>query len=58
MGEKIKLKIMNNKIKRLLISVLGALLLIADAIYNGFPIVYSDTSTYIVSGFGLETPFD
>lgn len=29
-----------------------------DAFYNGFPIVYSDTSTYIASGLELETPFD
>jgi len=28
------------------------------AFINGFPIVYSDTSTYIVSGFEWETPFD
>jgi len=37
---------------------LGAICLIIDAFYNGFPIVYSDTSTYIASGFELETPFD
>lgn len=29
-----------------------------DAFINGFPIVYSDTSTYLASGFQLETPFD
>ena len=29
-----------------------------DAFYNGFPIVYSDTSTYIASGLEFETPFD
>ena len=29
-----------------------------DAFYNGFPIVYSDTSTYIAYGLELETPFD
>jgi len=29
-----------------------------DAFYNGFPIVYSDSSTYIVSGFGLDMPMD
>ncbi len=30
----------------------------ADAFYNGFPIVYSDTATYLSSGFELETPVD
>jgi hypothetical protein len=29
-----------------------------DALYNGYPIVYSDTSTYIASGFELQTPID
>jgi hypothetical protein len=38
--------------------VLGALALMTDAFINGFPIVYSDTSTYLASGFQLETPFD
>jgi hypothetical protein len=28
------------------------------AFYNGFPLVYSDTSTYLASGFELETPVD
>lgn len=28
------------------------------AFYNGYPIVYSDTSTYLSSGFEFETPFD
>ncbi len=28
------------------------------AFYNGFPLVYSDTSTYLASGFELETPAD
>ncbi len=37
---------------------LSTLLLLWVAFYNGFPIVYSDTSTYLASGFELETPFD
>jgi hypothetical protein len=49
---------MSNKIKLIIFSIIGALLFMFDAFYNGFPIVYSDTSTYIISGFGLETPFD
>ena len=28
------------------------------ALYNGYPIVYSDTSTYIESGFSLQPPAD
>jgi hypothetical protein len=29
-----------------------------DAFFNAYPIVYSDTSTYLASGLQLETPFD
>jgi len=36
----------------------ATLLLLWSAVYNGFPIVYPDTSTYLASGFGLETPSD
>lgn len=36
----------------------GAILLLVAAYINGFPIVYSDTSTYLASGFELETPID
>lgn len=32
--------------------------MLAAAYINGFPIVYSDTSTYLASGFELETPID
>jgi len=49
---------MNSKIKILLTLIGGALLLLFSAYINGFPIVYSDTSTYLASGFELETPFD
>ncbi len=37
---------------------LGAIILLLAGFINGFPIVYSDTSTYLASGFELETPFD
>lgn len=37
---------------------LGALMLMAHAFVNGYPIVYSDTSTFLASGFEMETPFD
>jgi hypothetical protein len=36
----------------------GTLFLMLDAFFNGFPIVYSDTSTYIAAGFELQTPID
>ncbi|NTV84629.1 MAG: hypothetical protein HGA23_10075, partial [Bacteroidales bacterium] len=36
----------------------GALIMMLDAFFNGFPIVYSDTSTYIAAGFELQTPID
>ncbi len=36
----------------------GAALLLLSAYINGFPIVYSDTSTYLASGFEFEIPFD
>lgn len=49
---------MKNTFKFAAFVFLGALCLLLDAYYNGFPIVYSDTSTYIASGFELETPFD
>jgi hypothetical protein len=28
------------------------------AFYNGYPLLYSDTSTYLASGFELQTPVD
>ncbi len=35
-----------------------SLILMLPAWINGYPLVYSDTSTYLASGFELETPFD
>lgn len=49
---------MKVKLNYLLFQIVGALLFMTDAFYNGFPILYSDTSTYIASGMQLETPFD
>lgn len=40
-----------------LISI-GALLMLAPALVNGFPFVYSDTGTYLRSAFTGEVPFD
>lgn len=49
---------MKESFKFFIFILLGGLALMTDAFYNGFPIVYSDTSTYIASGLELETPFD
>lgn len=49
---------MKNTIKYLLYVLAGTFCLMFDAIFNRFPLVYSDTSTYLASGFQLETPFD
>lgn len=38
--------------------VLGALLLLIPAFFNGYPLVYSDSGTYIQSGFGRFVPID
>lgn len=40
------------------IVILGGVILSSIAVWNGFPLVYSDTATYLTSGFNLETPFD
>lgn len=42
----------------ILFVVAGALILMAYGFVNGFPLVYSDSGTYIGSGFGLDAPFD
>lgn len=49
---------MNFRLKTLLTILSGALLLLFSAYINGYPIIYSDTSTYLASGFELKTPFD
>ena len=48
-------KLFSNSI---LYNVAYTIILILPAILNGYPIVYSDTSTYLASGFELEMPFD
>lgn len=37
---------------------LASIILLLAAYINGFPIVYSDTSTFLASGFELSAPFD
>ncbi len=39
-------------------TVVVLICLLSAAIWNGYPIVYSDTSSYLVSGFHLETLID
>jgi len=45
-------------IKTLLILGTGTLILLIIGLYNGFPLVYSDTGTYIYSGFDKFIPND
>ena len=45
-------------IKTILFIFSSALLFLLAAFFNGYPLVYSDTSTYLSSGFELETPAD
>jgi hypothetical protein len=52
-------RLFSNRIPADLIAVLaGALLLCSHAIYNGYPLLYPDTGTYIASGFQKFIPFD
>lgn len=46
------------KLQIALLIGLGTLILLVVALYNRFPLVYSDTGTYINSGFNLFVPFD
>lgn len=41
-----------------LLLLAASLLLLAFAFYNGYPLVYSDTGSYIHYGFEKEVPFD
>lgn len=45
-------------LRTMAISLAGSLLLIFPAIINGYPLIYSDTSTYLASGFTWQPPFD
>jgi hypothetical protein len=47
-----------DRFRRILVVAIGAVFLMLPAFYNGFPFLYSDTATYLSSGFELETPFD
>lgn len=47
-----------SRLYTVLLLLAGAFLLCGAGFYNGFPLVYSDTGTYLESGFTLETPLD
>ncbi|MDX2429469.1 MAG: hypothetical protein QNK35_00960 [Bacteroides sp.] len=44
--------------KKLLVLLSGTLLLLIPALINAYPMIYSDTSTYLASGFVLQPPMD
>lgn len=43
---------------RLLVTLAGALLLLWPAVFNGYPLLYSDTGTYLWAGFEWGVPRD
>lgn len=45
-------------LRTLIILGIGAFILLIVALYNGYPLVYSDTGTYIYSGFDRFIPND
>ena len=49
---------MNARWRSILFLLLATLSLLIPALINGYPLVYSDTSTYIISGFKLGMPYD
>ena len=42
----------------MVLMAVGTTLFLLPALINGYPLVYSDTSTYIASGFTLDMPMD
>jgi hypothetical protein len=46
------------RLQTIFLLLLSSLCLLGAAMYNGYPLIYSDTSTYIESGFALDTPLD
>lgn len=48
----------NSSFAKVVYFVLSVIALIFPALINGFPLVYSDTGTYIASGFSGRVPFD
>jgi hypothetical protein len=52
------MKLTKNKALDIFLLFIASFLLLTAAIWNGYPIVYPDTGTYLFSGFTPETPFD
>ncbi|MCC5922566.1 MAG: hypothetical protein JJT77_02175 [Crocinitomicaceae bacterium] len=48
----------NNNLAVFSLLITSTIISISSALINGYPIVFSDTSTYIASGFSMETPVD
>lgn len=48
----------SGQVANALATVVSTVALLWVAIWNGYPLVYSDTSTYLSSGFVLDTPID
>ncbi|MGL2963342.1 hypothetical protein ACSVH2_05935 [Flavobacterium sp. RSB2_4_14] len=44
--------------KKLFFYIIGAFTLLIPAFYNGYPLVYSDTGSYIINGMELTIPKD
>ncbi len=47
-----------NYLKSVVVLIIGMFLLLSPALYNGYPLVYSDTGTYIFSGMEFTIPLD
>lgn len=57
-AQKNQTRSLNTAWERLAATLVTLLCLMGAAIWNGYPIVYSDSSSYLVSGFNLETLID
>jgi hypothetical protein len=49
---------MQQSAKKFVFLLTGTLLLLLPALINGYPMIYSDTSTYLASGFEMQPPMD
>lgn len=49
---------MKVQFRNFLVLLVSTVILMIPAIYNGFPLVYTDTGTYILSGMELSIPLD
>jgi hypothetical protein len=56
--DSMKIKSLLNKAISNPVIIIATFILLCVALYNGYPLVYSDTGTYIYSGFDLFVPKD